>query len=135
MFKGWLDWIEETLHNQSNHLRDSYQGSIVKDALEAPQNIDVKALTWLFQLPALSEEGKFERYVAGIPGDIIVKLFIEPEKPGNISFPEHLSSLLRSCAPGTIGFDENTYKGRLLVCLDADFNQWPVLKEWLGNYH
>jgi hypothetical protein len=117
--KGWLEWIEKTLRNQSNRLRDGYQGRIVKDALEAPQSIDVKALTWLFQLPALSEEGKFERYVASIPEEIIVKLFIEPEKPGNISFPEHLSSLLRSCALDTIGFDENTYKGRLLVCLDA----------------
>ena len=117
--KGWLDWIEETLHNQSNRLRDGYSGSIVKDALEAPQNIDVKALTWLFQLPALSEEVKLERYVAGIPGEIIVKLFIEPAKPGHISFPEHLSSLLRSCALDTTGFDGNTYKGRVLVCLDA----------------
>lgn len=117
--KGWLEWIEKTLRNQSNRLRDGYQGSIVKDALEAPQSIDVKALTWLFQLPALSEGGKFERYVAGIPGEIIVKLFTEPVKPGNISFPEHLSSLLRSCAPGTIGLDENTCRHRLLVCLDA----------------
>jgi len=116
---GWLDWIEKTHGNQSKRLRDGYQGSIVKDALMAPRNIDIKALTWLFQLPALTEEGKFERYVAGIPGEIIVQLFINPVNPGEISFPEHLSSLLRSCDPGTIGLDENTCRRRLLVCLDA----------------
>jgi len=116
---GWLDGIEKTLGNQSKRLRDGYQGSIVEDALMAPQNIDVKALTWLFQLPALTEESKFEKYVAVIPGEIIVQLFINPVRSGEIPFPEHLSSLLRSCAPGTIGLDENTCRSRLLVCLDA----------------
>jgi hypothetical protein len=115
----WLVGIENALKNQSDRLTDGYRESIVKDALKAPQNIDVKALTWLFQLPALTEESKFERYVAGIPGEIIVQLFIKHVTSGKVSFLEHLSSLLRSCAPGTTGLDENTSRLRLLVCLDA----------------
>ena len=119
---NWLAGIGNALESQSDRLRDGYRESIVKDALMAPQNIqniDAKALTWLFQLPALTEERKFERYVASIPGEIIAQLSIEPVKPGNISFLEHLSSLLRSCAPGAIGLDENTCRSRLLVCLHA----------------
>ena len=115
----WLERIETDLKRHKKRLGDGFQGSIVEDALEAPQDIDVHALTWLFQLPALAEKSKIEKFVACIPGKTIVQLFSNPVPNGRISFRDHLSALLRSCTPGTVGLDDETRKRRLLVCLDA----------------
>ena len=115
----YLERIENDLGRHKKRLRDGFRGSIVEDALAAPQDIDVHALTWLFQLPALAEKSKIEKFVACVPGKTIIQLFSNPPQNGKISFRDHLSALLRSCAPGTVGLDEKTRKRRLLVCLDA----------------
>lgn len=87
--------------------RDGFRESIVKDALQAPRDIDFKALTWLFQLPALAEKSNFERFVATMPGKTAIELFSLPRGYGEVSFREHLSALLRSCASATVRLDED----------------------------
>lgn len=93
--------------------------SIVEDALRAPRATDIRVLNWLFQLPALARNRKIERFVASLSGATIIQLFSNPPKRGKITFREHLSTLLRSCAPGTVGLDEHTRRHHLLACLGA----------------
>jgi hypothetical protein len=120
-FTKWLDSIQPDLYGHDRRLTDGFRSNIVSYALQAPHEVDVKALTWLFQLPALAEKSKIERLVAAIPGETIVRLLGtgNPPEHGKTTFLEHLSSLLRSCAPGAVGLDEGMRKHRLSVCLDA----------------
>jgi hypothetical protein len=102
-------------------LKYGFRRSIVQEALEAPPIVDLKAITWLFKLPGLAENSKIEEFVARIPGVIIVQLMRAPVESRKVFFREHLLTLLRSCAPGTVGLDEvtRTSRRRLLACLDA----------------
>ncbi|KAI0000142.1 hypothetical protein BJV74DRAFT_794417 [Russula compacta] len=113
----WLDASKEILNGHAERLKDGFRESIVKAALSAPHSIDVKALTWLFQLPALSEKSKIQNFMASIPGETVVQLLSTPLERGKITFRDHLSTLLRSCAPGTVGLEEDMRHRRLLVCL------------------
>ena len=120
-FAQLLDRIGNDLNRHEQCIRDGLQGSIVEDALRGSRDNDVQALNWLFQLPAFARKRKIERFLASLPGETIIQLFTNPPEDGNITFREHLSALLQSCAPGTVGLDdsENTRKYRLLVCLGA----------------
>jgi hypothetical protein len=70
-------------------------------------------------LPALADKSKIEKFVAAIPGETIIELLTIPLELGEFTFLEHLSALLRSCAPGTTGLDEGRRRDRLFVCLNA----------------
>jgi hypothetical protein len=116
---GWLECIKDSLDRHGERLRDGFRGSIVKDALRGPLEIDVKALAWLFQLPVLAEKDKIEKFIAAIPGEITVRLLSIPFEKGTITFRDHVLGLLRSCVQGTDGLDEGVRSRRLSVCLDA----------------
>lgn len=113
----WLYATKDILNRHAERLKDGFRESIVKEALSAPHSIDVKALTWLFQLPALAEKSKIQNFMASIPGETVVQLLSTPLERGKTTFRDHLSTLLRSCAPGTVGLDEDMRSRRLLVCL------------------
>jgi len=115
----WLQTIEDCAGKHGWRLKYGFRRSIVQEALEAPPIVDLKAITWLFKLPGLAESSKIEEFVARIPGVTIVQLMSAPVESGKVVFREHLLTLLRSCAPGTVGLDEVTRRRRLLVCLDA----------------
>jgi Family of unknown function (DUF6535) len=123
----WLDIAENALSEHGMRLKDGFQKSIVKGALDAPVVVDLKALAWMFELPALADKTKIQNFVASIPGETIIQLMnasIGPRNiisrgPRNILFREHLHTLLRSCAPSAIGLDEKVRKSRLLICLEA----------------
>jgi len=59
-FTKWLDSIQPDLNGHNRRLTDGFRENIVSYALQAPREVDVKALTWLFQLPALAEKSKIE---------------------------------------------------------------------------
>ena len=115
----------QTIDNYSKkhlqNLRDGFRRSIVQGALDEPVLVDIKALTWLFGRtgPGLAENSKLEEFVANIPGGTITQLMSSLTEPGKIVFRDHLLSLLRSCAPGTVWLDEDMRRRRLLVCLNA----------------
>jgi hypothetical protein len=67
----------------------------------------------------LTEKSKIQKFVASIPGETIIQLLSNSFDHGKISFRHHLSILIRSCAPGTVGLDEDMRRRRLLVCLNA----------------
>ena len=115
----WLQVIEKFSEKHGERLEHGFRGTVVEYAEEASQDhIDVEALTWLFQLPALTENSKIQKFVASLPGETIIQLL---SQEGNDTFRHHLSTLFRSCTPGTAssGLDENTRRRRLLVCLNA----------------
>ena len=118
----WLETIEKFAKKHEGRLRDGFRETVVKYARGAPENTDVKALTWAFRLPALAEKGKIQKFIASIPGKTVVELFKQgnPTDHEKITFRHHLSTLFRtSCAPDTAGPAEEMRKGRLLVCLNA----------------
>lgn len=117
----WLQTIEDFSEKHRKRLKHGFRGTVVEYAREAPQGIDVEALTWLFQLPALTEKSKIQKFVASLPGETIIQLLSKSFQDGTVSFRQHLSKLFRSCTPGTAasGLDENMRRRRLLVCLNA----------------
>lgn len=93
--------------------------TIVKGAIEAPDNVDTDALNWWLQRPALAEESKAQDFLASVPEKIVVQLMRAPVEPGKPVFREHLLTLLRSCGQGSLAvtLNESERKTRLLLCL------------------
>ncbi|KAI9456352.1 hypothetical protein BJY52DRAFT_1276353 [Lactarius psammicola] len=110
--------LDDSVKKHGKRLRDGFRGTIVQRAIEASADVDSKALTWFLNEPALADKSKIQEFVASIPGDTIVQLISAPIHSGKI-FSQHLSTLMRSCIPGSIGLDEDTRKRRLIVCLNA----------------
>ena len=117
----WLQTIETFSKKHGKRLEQGFRGTVVEYAREASQDTDVEALTWLFQLPALTEKSKIQKFVASLPGETTIQLLSKSFQEGKVSFRHHLSTLIRSCTPGTAssGLDENVRRRRLLVCLNA----------------
>ncbi|KAN0113969.1 hypothetical protein V8E52_007118 [Russula decolorans] len=117
----WLQAIEDFARKHGKRLKHGFRRTVVEYAREASRDIDVDALTWLFQLPALTEKSKIQKFVASLPGETIIQLLSKSFQDGKVSFRHHLSTLFRSCTPGTAssGLDENMRRRRLLVCLNA----------------
>jgi hypothetical protein len=115
----WLQTIGSSVKKHGERLKYGSRRGIIPVALRAPETVDLKAITWLFKLPALAEKSKIQDLVSCIPGATIVQLMSTPIESGKVIFRDHLLSLLQSCDPGTVGLDEDTRRGRLLVCLDA----------------
>ncbi|KAI0252544.1 hypothetical protein BJV78DRAFT_342802 [Lactifluus subvellereus] len=115
----WFESSDSALHKHGKRLKDGFRKSIVQGALAAPVGVDLEALAWLFDLPALADRSKIEKFVESIPGETIVQLMYASIGSGSIPFRDHLHALLRSCAPGTVGLDEDARKRRLLACLEA----------------
>jgi hypothetical protein len=114
-----LETIQHFAEKHRQRLRIGFRRTIVKRALQAPQYIDTKALTWLFQLTSLTEKSRIQKFVASLPGETVSRLFSKPFEHGRNPFREHLSTLLRSCASDTGGLEEHTRRERLLICLNA----------------
>lgn len=116
---AWLGGVENLLNETRRRLKDGLRQSTARTAVETPEILDLKALAWLLELPALAEQNRVQDFITDIPGDTIVQLMSIPTESRRIIFRDHLLALLRSCAPGTVGLDEDARKTRLLVCLDA----------------
>ncbi|KAH9172719.1 hypothetical protein EDB89DRAFT_856587 [Lactarius sanguifluus] len=110
--------LDDSVKKHGKRLKDGFRGTIVQRAIEASADVDPKALTWLLNEPALADKSKIQEFVDSIPGDTIVQLISTPIHSGKI-FSQHLSTLMRSCIPGSIGLDEDTRRRRLIVCLNA----------------
>jgi len=67
----------------------------------------------------MAEKDNIQKFMASIPGETLIPLMNAPKDPGKITFSEHLSALLRSCAPGTVGLGKDMRRSRLIVCLNA----------------
>ncbi len=118
----WLQTMEDFAEKHGERLKHGFRGTVVEYAREASQDVDVEALSWLFQLPALTEKSKIQKFVASLPGETVIQLLSKSFQGGKATFRHHLSTLFRSCTtPGTAsgGLDENMRRRRLLVCLDA----------------
>jgi hypothetical protein len=119
----WLQTIEDLAEKHGKCLKHGFRGAIFEYALEASQDIDVEALAWLFQLPAFTEKSKIQKFVATLTGETIIQLLSKSFswQDGRVTFRHRLSTLFRSCTPGTTssGLDEDMRRHRLLVCLNA----------------
>ena len=119
-----IQWLRATEYLAEKHwmcLEHGFQKIMVKYAREASQDVNVEALTWLLQLPTLTEESKIQKFVASLPGEVVVRLLSKSFQDGEVTLRQRLSDLFRSCTPGTASseLDEFTRRRRLLVCLNA----------------
>ena len=128
---NWWQRLDDSVKKHGNRLKAGFRGTIVQRAIEASKDVDSKALTWLLNEPALADKSKIQEFVDSIPGDTIVQLIGAPIHSGKI-FSQHLQTLLRSCAPGSIGLDEEKRKERLNVCLNAVHH---IAKAYSGAPH
>ncbi|KAI0004882.1 hypothetical protein BJV74DRAFT_311118 [Russula compacta] len=120
MLVRWIETLAGGVKKHGLRLKDGFRESIVKGALNEP-NIDVAAIAWWLQLPALAEGSKTQELMARIPGQTVIQLICDPIESRKLTFHEHILTLLRSCGPDifALGLNENERKSRLLVCLDA----------------
>jgi hypothetical protein len=115
----WLKSIDNSLDKHEKCLKGGFRFGIIQGALEAPVLVDVSALAWMLKSPSMAEKSKFQDFVASTPGDILVQLMSVPIESGRIIFRDHFLTLLRSCAPDSVGLNEHVRRRRLLVCLDT----------------
>ncbi|KAH9018713.1 hypothetical protein EDB85DRAFT_600337 [Lactarius pseudohatsudake] len=113
-----IQLLDDSVKKHGRRLKDGFRNTIVQRAIEVSADVDSKALIWLLNEPALADKSKIQEFVASIPGDTIVQLISAPFYSGKL-FSQHLSTLLRSCAPGLTGLDGHTRRRRLVVCLNA----------------
>jgi Family of unknown function (DUF6535) len=111
----WINFSEKVAKESME--RYSLPRSIIKGALKAPVDVDVKALAWLFKLPAFADQNKVQEYLADVPGEMVVQVMNDP-----VHFRARLYALLQSCASPTAGLDEKGRKSRLLICLNAIYH-------------
>ena len=117
ILSDWWGLLDDSVKKHGRRIKDGFRGTIVRRAIDSA-DVDPKALTWLLKQPALAGKSKIQEFVASIPGDTIVQLISAPIHSGKI-FSQHLSTLMRSCTPGSTGLDEDTRRRRLIVCLNA----------------
>ena len=115
----WLESVENSLGRHRKSLKDGFRLSIVREALDAPVAVDLKALVWLLDQPSMAEKSRFQEFVSNAGGDMIAQLMSVPSESGRIVFRDHLLTLLQSCAPNTVGLNEDVRRRRLLICLDT----------------
>jgi hypothetical protein len=116
-----LQIIEDFAQERRSRIKYSFRGTVIEYARKASGIIDAEALAWLFQLPALTEISKVQKFVASLPGETIIQLLNKSFQDGELTFRHHLSTLFCSCTPDTAssGLDEDMRRSRLLVCLNA----------------
>jgi len=114
-----LGFFQRSVKKHRRRLKDGFRWTIVKGAIEAPDNVDTDALNWWLQHPALAEESKAQDFLASVSDKIVVQLMRDPIEPGKPVFREHLLTLLRSCGQGSlaVALNESERKTRLLLCL------------------
>jgi hypothetical protein len=115
----WRTTFDEAFKKHKQRIKDGLRGSIVRRALDAPVTVDLKALTWLIQRPAMAVKSNIQGFLANIPGDTLIQLMSAPKDPGKTTLRERLSDLLGSCVSDTVKLEEKTRRDRLIVCLDA----------------
>ena len=116
-FNNWRPLLDDSIEKHKRRLKDGLLGSIFRAAVESSEGINPTALIRLLNALTLADTNVVEDFVASIPGDTIIQLICALPH-GNI-FYRRLSTLMRSCAPGTIVHDEDVRKRRLVVCLNA----------------
>jgi hypothetical protein len=96
----WSDTTGKVSEKHRKRLEQGFRGTVVEYARKASQDTDVKALTWLFQLPAFTEKGKIQKFVAGLPEETTIQLSNESFREGRVTFRDRLLAVFRSCTPG-----------------------------------
>jgi hypothetical protein len=101
-------------------LKDGFEKSIIRGALDAPVGVDRAALIRLFGELTLVSKNELVKFVASIPKDEIVRIMTPPTDSGEIVLKDNLT-FIRDCVIDTTaeGLDENKRKSCLLVWLNA----------------
>jgi len=118
----WSIYLEDAVKNRRLRFKIGFGKGIIRAALEAPVDVDLKALIRLFDLSVWAgDKSKLPNLVAGIPGDMLVKVMTPLIESRKLFLRDPLLTLLRNSAVGknAVGLDKDVYKRTLLECLDA----------------
>jgi len=119
---NWSKILEDAVKKRRYRLKNGFGKGIIQGALDAPVDVDRKALTRLFGLFELAaDKSKLPKFMAAIPRDKIVEFMTPPIDSGKIVFRKPLLTLLRNNVVGTRAtrLDEDVHRRSLLVCLHA----------------
>ena len=114
-----LDFFKAAVKKHKQRLKGGFRETVVRGALAAPDYVDIMALTWWLQLPAMDEESKAQYVLECIPDETALRLMSVPTESGKLGFRDRLLSLLRSCGQNAraLELEEKERKTRLLLCL------------------
>jgi hypothetical protein len=118
---NWSEITESVIDPEKSkqRLKRGLRGNIFRHAQAAPVDVDLSALTWLLQRPAMAEKSKFQEFVDHIPPQTLVQLSSLDDESGERTIRDHLSTLLRSCIHDTYKLEEKVRSRRLRICLNA----------------
>jgi len=114
----WSEILESTMEKNREHLKTGLRGNIFRHARAVPETVDLQALTWLLQRPAMAFKSNFQVFVETIPPQTLIRLSSLDAESGEKTIRDHLSNLFRSCI-GRTKLKEKERSGRLLICLNA----------------
>jgi hypothetical protein len=118
----WSTYLEDAVENRRHRFKVGFGKGIIRAAFDAPVDVDLKALIRLFDLCVWAgDKSKLPNLVAGMPGDMLVKVMTHLIESGKLFFRDPLLTLLRNSAMGknAVGLDKDVYKRTLLECLAA----------------
>ncbi|KAI0266145.1 hypothetical protein BC834DRAFT_144033 [Gloeopeniophorella convolvens] len=110
--KGWAT-------HHSGRLKVGFRRTVVDGALDAPGSVDVKAFTWMLNLPAFADKARFQDFVTSVPDSMVLLLMKIKDKDGRSTFYDQLCALFQTCLPGGIELEKSLLQRRLAVCLNA----------------
>ena len=113
---SWRKIYEDAYEEHRCCLKEGFQRTVIRTALNAPVDVDRVALTRFFSELTL-DRSEFLTFMASIPRHEIVRIMTPPFESRGIVFREHLLTLIKSCTVGTNvrGLDEEKRKSCLLV--------------------
>jgi hypothetical protein len=104
------------------HLEGGLRGDIFQYARTAPANVDLRALTWMLQLPIMGEKSELQAFVDSVPPQILVQLSSLESESGMTTIRDHLFNLFQGCLTNEDKLDETERSQRLQICLDAFYH-------------
>ena len=114
---NWSKFLKETIEVNKGHLKDGLRGNIFRHAKMAPDDVDLKTLTWLLQRPIMGDKDELQKFVDSIPPKTLIQLSSLEAESRKQTIRDHLSSLYRSCLGNRDKLEE-----RLQICLEAFYH-------------
>lgn len=117
----WLTSLENAIEKHKQQLQGGLREIVRQRVLGTAMSVDfrIEAASWLLKRPAMGEIATTQKFVASIPEQALIRLMDPPKDSRQTTLSDHLSALIQSCAPGTVGLNQDERKTRLLVCLST----------------
>ena len=119
---NWSEVLKVTIERNKQHLKDGLRGNIFQYAKTAAADVDLRALTWMLQLPIMGEESELQAFVDSVPPQILVQLSSLEAESGKNTIRDHLFNLFQGCLSNKDKLHETERSQRLQICLNSFYH-------------